>query len=248
MAGPYENEDGSPRYGQRLDPEELAAYRRTHGLDAGIPTSSSLPDGGQGLPPGGEVNPYRYDPQAVPPARHGLRPVGPRTAAVPPWRSPRPRHRWRLLVVGLVTMVVIPVVLLVSSALLLTGGQGGSGVALSASGGVYLGASRQLAIYSPGLGEDTSRCAVTDPAGAPVSVTPLEGMGGSLSTIGTFTTGVEGEYRLSCPQGTDGVVVGPRAYTERFGIIAVLVVAALGCGLLGLGLTVGGLVRAVRRR
>jgi len=27
VAGPYENEDGSPRYGQRLDPEELAAYR-----------------------------------------------------------------------------------------------------------------------------------------------------------------------------------------------------------------------------
>ena len=247
MAGPYENEDGSPRYGQRLDPEELAAYRRAHGLDAVPATSSSLPDGGQGLPPGEEVNPDRYDPRAVPPARHGLRPVGPGTAAAP-WRSPRSRRRWRLLVVGLVTMIVLPVVLLVSSALLLTGGQGGSGVTLSASGGVYLGASRQLAIYSPGLGEDTSRCAVTDPAGAPVSVTPLGGMGGSLSTIGTFTTSVEGEYRLSCPQGTDGVVVGPRAYTERFGIIAVLVVAALGCGLLGLGLTVGGLVRAVRRR
>ncbi|MDO4244021.1 MAG: hypothetical protein Q4C85_09755 [Actinomyces sp.] len=263
MAG-YEDQDGGPRYGQRLSPEELAAYLReqdreqaeaagargahragrveggTHGGDGGTQRG-----GGEVGAQDGARSPAaeRGAPDGDPYAR---RPV-PAAAPVPGTdRAARParrgRRRWATLVVGLVLLLVVPGIMTISAVVMVLDGSLSAGAVLAEDGTVYLEKGTTSALYSAGVGSSTQSCTVTGPDGTELAMDKaVEG-----ASYVSFTASQTGNHTVSCPQGTADVVVGPPMNLSRLPLASILVVTAAFIGLVGLVVTVIGIIRMRR--
>lgn len=243
MAEKYETEDGEPRYGVRLSPEELAAYYRDQGLEpsAGAEVSSAG-DGAElpasapwGAPPvggtGTDDDPYRF--RGPSPAYGTARPA-------PASSQAQPAGRRRLPVLGPFLMLVLPVILLVSAVVLAIGGSLSSGAVLASDGAVYLAADEQVGLYAASSSTDPATCTVTSPSGTARELTGIA----PETPYASFTTAEAGTYAVSCPGGTQGVVVGPPVRASRLPLAGTLMLGAMLSGAAGLVVTI---VQVVRR-
>lgn len=209
-----------PAYGRRVSREELAQILREQGLD-------HLDQPAPGLR---EPTP----PSTRPSPGDGPLPAG----------SGRARPgRWRLLLVGLVMMLVLPVVLLVAASQYVLGPGLSSVAAVPQSGSVYLTQGRQVAVYSSQVGASTTHCEVADPGGASVATSSVPSL-----PYATFTAPVSGLYQISCPGGpaSSQLMVGPPLDLSRAWVMLVGMLLAGLVGLIGLGLSIAGAVRAWR--
>ena len=229
----YEDEDGQPRYGQRLSPEELAAYLQEQGIEP--PAAPPAPDADD-VP---ELDSARY------PASWRARSSRPGEQRQPDmpgpasWGQRPPRRRWRTFAVGLVLMILIPALMAGSAVLLVLDGAAGGGAPLGDNGTVYLEEGADSALYSSALGGSVEQCTVTDPAGSQVTLTgAVEGV-----AYVTFTAPRTGTYTVSCPEGTANVVVGPPMNMERVPMASGLFLGGLFLGIIGLVVTIIGALR-----
>ncbi|MDO4901883.1 hypothetical protein [Actinomyces sp.] len=231
----YETEDGEPRYGRRLDPEELAAHLRERGIrppsDAGAPAQE----------PGAAASSRVTAPDAAFRRRSGVRSAasgGPRTAGAPVLKAP---HRWRHLGIGLMLMLVVAPLALVVGVLSVVEGPLTQGAQLGADGAVYLKAGTTTGLYGTSA-TATSGCTVSGPDGVEVVLaTPEAGV-----PYVTFTAGSTGVHTVSCPAGTSGLVAGPTMNLDRVPVAALLIVSAGATGVAGLVITLVGALRARR--
>lgn len=255
MPDRYVGQDGQPRYGVRVSPEELEGIRREQGLDepaAPRPTASwedvdpYLRTGSQSSPRFGAVEGRGASgartPRGAGASLPGYRPWRLDGDAAPPVR----RGRWRLLVIGLVLLLVVPFALTAGAMAwamgsVLTSSQPVSG----GSGSVYLEAHTGVGVYRSDLTSAFSGCTVTDPAGAAVGTQSPEGL---EQTYFTFTTNEAGSYTITCEAGSSSFVVGPQTDVGRIETASVVLRLALGCSLIGLVTSVMGIRRALRRR
>jgi len=224
----YETEDGEPRYGKRLSPEELAAYLREQGVEQ--PGGSGLAAGQ--VPAASADDAFRRRTGVAPSGRWGGGSGGP---------TPRRPRRWRTLGVGLVLMLVVPPLLLVAGVMAAVDGSLTRGTPLGEGGAVYLEAGTAAGLYGTSA-TATTGCAVSDSDGVSVILdTPEAGV-----PYATFTARQSGAYTVSCPAGTSGLVVGPPMNFDRIPLAAVLILGAGACGVVGLVTTVVGAARARR--
>lgn len=272
----YETEDGEPRYGKRLSPEELAEYLREQGIEPPGTGTARDSDGaglgrargartvgegrrssrenvraargarGDGAPRGDGASqgsdPYQAHGLGYAGAgrtRQGTRPSTGAAGRRRSWGS-----RWGLLTVGLVLLIAVPLALTAVAVSLVVQGPLSSGSVLGSSGVVYLDAGDHQAVYTSSIGASTTSCTVTDPSGAAVALDDPDDTG---LPHASFTASASGRYTVACPGGTEGMVVGPTMDAGRVDQAAVLTMTALGVGLIGLGTTVAGGVRAARR-
>nr|WP_300339106.1 hypothetical protein [Actinomyces sp.] len=257
MAQRYVDDDGQPRYGQRVSPEELEQIRREQGLgssvQAAVPRSEgeTEPAAPSSMRPGRseESNPYSYA---------GQRPGGPggswagASSLQPPaggwsWQQDdarQPRRRWGMLVTGLIMLIVLPIALGVGAVLIAVDGSLSTGAMLTDSGEVYLDQGRAVGLYSSDTSVSTERCTVKAPSGAAIEVTAI----GQDLPYASLTAPESGTYTVSCPSGTQGIVVGPALNTDRIVQAGTMLLVAGACGVAGLGLTIAGMVRLSRRR
>lgn len=229
MASSYEI-DGQPRYGQRVSPEELAVLRAEQGLDP-IPATptplspNNIPEGpatGWKAPAGG-VSLERW------------------TNPVPARRRPRTARRWRTTSAGLVLMLLVPALLIIGAINISVDWSGARSAVVGASGTVYLDAGAHAMLYS-GSSEPTIDCTITNPEGAAV----LKDKGHESIPYASFTASTSGTYTVTCPTGTEGMIVGPPVRASRLLTASGMIVGALLCGVAGLAVTVVGLSRMRR--
>ena len=233
MASSYEI-DGQPRYGRRVSPEELAALRAEQGLDP-LPAASAPPP--EDLP---------ADPPDEGPTTGWRAPAG--GVSLERWSGPaapgrrtRPARRWRTLVVGLVLMLLVPAMLIVGAVNISVDWSGARSAVVGASGTVYLEAGAHAMLYS-GSSEPTIDCTITSPEGAAV----VKEEGHESIPYASFTASSSGTYTVTCPNGTEGMIMGPPVRASRLLTASVMVIGALLCGLVGLAVTVVGLSRLRR--
>ncbi|WP_303324796.1 hypothetical protein [Actinomyces radicidentis] len=279
----YETEDGEPRYGKRLSPEELAEYLREQGIEPSGTAAARGADGagagrargargavagGAGVDAGrrssrenvrasggalGDGSSWRddaaqgTDPYRAPvPGRPGE--DRSRSVAAPPTGASRRRRswgsRWGLLTVGLVLLIAVPLVLTAIAVELVVQGPLSSGTVLGSAGTVYLDAGDHQAVYTSSIGGSTTSCTVEDPSGNAVALDDPDDTG---LPYASFTASASGRYTVTCPGGTEGMVVGPTMDSSHVDQAGILMATALGVGLIGLGATVAGGVRAARR-
>ncbi|RAX19742.1 hypothetical protein DRB06_11445 [Actinomyces sp. Z5] len=231
----YETDDGEPRYGKRLSPEELAAYLREQGMEPPIGTGGDRPAADAQIPASAN-DPYRRSPIEAGgpvPTRWG--------AGTSARGSARPAHRWRTFGVGVVLMLVIAPLLLLTGALTVLGGSLTRSATLGEDGVVYLESGTPAGLYGT-FATAVTGCTVTDPDGAAVALdAPEAGV-----PYATFTPARSGAYTVTCPAGTAGLVVGPPMNLDRVPLAAALILGAGAVGLSGLIVTVVGVVRARR--
>ncbi|MBW3068105.1 hypothetical protein GZ998_01050 [Actinomyces sp. 594] len=233
----YETEDGEPRYGKRLSPEELAAYLREQGIEPPADAEPVRPAGTSAAGSPGAVNSTWQRSHGAPGGvQHAARSSG--TEGGP--ERPRP-HRWRAFGVGLVLMLVVAPLLLAVGVMAVVDGSLSRGAPLGEDGRVYLSAGTTAGLYGTSA-TATSGCSVSDPDGAAVGLdTPEPGV-----PYATFKADAGGVYRVSCPAGTTGLVVGPTMNLDRVPVSALLVLGAGAAGVAGLVVTVVGAVSARR--
>ncbi|WP_147680769.1 hypothetical protein [Actinomyces ruminicola] len=208
----YETEDGEPRYGKRLSPQELAVHLRRQGIEP----------------------PVVSDPAA------GRRAGAAHADAVGGTMPPRPRRR-RTLGIGLVLMLLVAPMLLIGGVMTVLDGSPTRGTPLGEDGTVYLDAGTTVGLYGTST-RATSGCAVTDPDGVAIILdTPEAG-----APYAIFAAGGAGVYTVSCPSGTNGVVVGPTMKLDRVPAAALLILGAGATGVAGLVVAVVGAARARR--
>lgn len=244
----YEDEDGGPRYGQRLSPEELAAYLREQeeASQADRPGRADRPDraGRAGRPhavDGGrtEDDPYARRVDASPASPAPTAPAAPPVSGASPGRR---RRRWRTLVVGLLLLLLIPGVMTVSAVTMVLDGSLAGGAVLAEDGTVYLEKGTTSALYSAKVSASTQDCTVTGPDGAELVVDrSVEG-----ASYASFTASQTGTHTVTCPQGTAEVVIGPPMNLSRVPLASMLVMGAVVIGLAGLVVTVIGIMRLRR--
>lgn len=272
----YETDDGEPRYGKRLSPEELAAYLYEQGneplmesaadsdwsSDSQTPSyGSPVEDIGDGRDPGRGGGPTgdhgREDPDPY------VRPSGGRAvrlaAPLPPVREhtgpghdtglgARSRaaayHPWRMAAIGLVLMLVLPLILSLAAVSLAFGGSRGPGEPLGEAGTVYLEQGSASALYTSTLGRTTTDCTVTGPDGGSVALTPLT----EDFPYGSFEAPSTGTFTVTCPGGTDDVIIGPPLDLSRLPLSEMLLLVAAVTGMAGLVVTIVGAVRLLRHR
>lgn len=242
MAKTYENEDGQPRYGQRLSGEELAAFERERARLAAEEkqrqnarrNKTRVQSAAQ------ETRPWQQTAQEPRPGRTA---PGQNQPAWQPASKPR-RGRWRLLIIGLLTMIVLPIAISVGGVLYAVGGGFGDFVPLGSSGTVYLEQGTEVSIYSSSAGASTTDCTVVDEGGEAVEVAAVD----EAFPYGAFTASETGSYTITCPDGTEGMLTGPTLDMEKISVTGFLVIGAFFAGLLGLVLTIVGLVRGISRK
>lgn len=242
MASLYET-DGQPRYGQRVSPEELAAVRAEQGLDPVPPSPAprpaiDLPEGpssGWKAPEGG-VSLERWSDPSARRRRRGRSATSGRAAAPP-------ARRWRILVVGLVLMLLVPALLIVGAINVSVDWSGTRSAVVGDSGAVYLDQGAHAMLYS-GSGQPTIDCTITSPEGAAV----LKDAGHESLPYASFTASSAGSYTISCPNGTEGLIVGPPMRPSRLMTASLMVVGAFLFGIAGLAVTVVGISRMRRPR
>ena len=162
--------------------------------------------------------------------------------AVP--RKKKERGRWRLFVIGVFMMLVVPMVTLAGSVLYVTGGPGffKAGQAVPESGQVALEAKTNYMLY-PLTTMDVDSCSVSDPAGKAV----VYKEGSSQFPAGSFTSTTAGTYVIKCQNTKDTKVVGPPMHIERLDALSVVADLGFGVAIAGVWVTVVGWRRARAR-
>lgn len=258
----YETEDGQPLYGKRLSPEELAAYLHEQRLElsAASPADSDWQAAPQttsfGSSAGDAETDHRgsdSDPFVRAPGDGLVRLAAP----LPPVREyaglgadtgfgarPRAERRpWRMAMIGLVLLLVVPLVLGVGAALLAFGNSRSPGEPLGEAGTVYLEQGTTSALY-PTLGGTTTDCSVTDPSGGAVALSqPSDAM-----PYASFEAPGTGTFTVTCPAGTSNVIVGPPLNLAHAPLVMLLILVAGVSGLVGLVVTVLATARLLRYR
>lgn len=160
--------------------------------------------------------------------------------AVP--RKKKQRGRWRLFVIGVFMMLVVPMATLAGSVLYLTGGPGffKAGQAVPESGQVALEAKTNYMLYSPLAAMDVDSCSVSDPAGKAVAYKE----GSSQFPPGSFTSTTAGTYVIKCQNTNDTKVVGPPMHIERLEALSVVANLGFGVAIAGVWVTIVGWRRA----
>ena len=162
--------------------------------------------------------------------------------AVP--RKKKQRGRWRLFIIGVFMMLVVPMVTLAGSWLYLTGGPGSfkAGQLLPESGQVALEAKTNYMLYSLTT-SDVDSCSVSDPDGKAV----VYKEGSSHFTAGSFTSTTAGTYVIKCQNTKDTKVVGPPMHIERLDALSVVADLGFGVAIAGVWVTILGWRRARAR-
>ena len=250
MADRYVEDDGQPRYGQRVSPEELEAIRREQGLGSAAQPGERQAPGAEQWGTQGEHDPYVYAGQRPGAADGGL--AGPGAVRPPEggwsWqqenaRQPRKR-RWGTLVVGLVMLIVLPIALGVGAVLTAVSGSLSTGAVLTASGEVYLDEGQTVGLYSADTSVSADQCSFVAPSGSAVAIGTI---GRDLPYVSVTAT-ESGTYTVSCPRGTEGLVVGPALNEDRLVPAGLMMLGAVVIAVAGLVVTIIGLVRVSRRR
>ena len=160
--------------------------------------------------------------------------------AVP--RKKKQRGRWRLFIIGVFMMLVVPMVSLAGSLLYITGGPSffkAGGQLLPESGQVALEAKTNYMLY-PLTTRDVDSCSVSDPDGKAV----VYKEGSSQFTAGSFTSTTAGTYVIKCQNTKDTKVVGPPVRTERLHALSVVADLGFGVAIAGVWVTIVGWRRA----
>lgn len=162
--------------------------------------------------------------------------------AVP--RKKKQRGRWRLFIIGVFMMLVVPMVTLAGSVLYLTGGPGffKAGQAVPESGQVALEAKTNYMVY-PLTTMDVDSCSVSDPAGKAVAYKE----GSSQFPPGSFTSTTAGTYVIKCQNTKDTKVVGPPMHIERLDTLSIVTNLGFGVAIAGVWVTIVGWRRARAR-
>ena len=162
--------------------------------------------------------------------------------AVP--RKKRERGRWRLFIIGVFMMLVVPMVTLAGSWLYLTGGPSSfkAGQLLPESGQVALEAKTNYMLYSLTT-RDVDSCSVSDPAGKVVAYKE----GSSKFPPGSFTSTTAGTYVIKCQNTKDTKVVGPPVRIERLDTLSIVTNLGFGVAIAGVWVTIVGWRRARAR-
>ena len=162
--------------------------------------------------------------------------------AVP--RKKKQRGRWRLFIIGVFMMLVVPMVTLAGSWLYLTGGPSSfkAGQLLPESGQVALEAKTNYMLYSLTT-RDVDSCSVSDPAGKAVAYKE----GSSKFPPGSFTSTTAGTYVIKCQNTKDTKVLGPAVRTERLHALSVVADLGFGVAIAGVWVTIVGWRRARAR-
>ena len=162
--------------------------------------------------------------------------------AVP--RKKKQRGRWRLFIIGVFMMLVVPMVTLAGSWLYLTGGPGSfkAGQLLPESGQVALEAKTNYMLYSLTT-RDVDSCSVSDPAGKAVAYKE----GSSKFPPGSFTSTTAGTYVIKCQNTKDTKVVGPPVRIERLDTLSIVTNLGFGVAIAGVWVTIVGWRRARAR-
>ena len=162
--------------------------------------------------------------------------------AVP--RKKKQRGRWRLFIIGVFMMLVVPMVTLAGSWLYLTGGPGSfkAGQLLPESGQVALEAKTNYMLYSLTT-MDVDSCSVSDPAGKAVAYKE----GSSKFPPGSFTSTTAGTYVIKCQNTKDTKVVGPPMRIERLDTLSIVTNLGFGVAIAGVWVTIVGWRRARAR-
>lgn len=162
--------------------------------------------------------------------------------AVP--RNKKQRGRWRLFVIGVFMMLVVPMATLAGSVLYLTGGPGffKAGQAVPESGQVALEAKTNYMLY-PLTTMDVDSCSVSDPAGKAVAYKE----GSSQFPPGSFTSTTAGTYVIKCQNTKDTKVVGPPMHIERLDTLSIVTNLGFGVAIAGVWVTIVGWRRARAR-
>lgn len=162
--------------------------------------------------------------------------------AVP--RKKKQRGRWRLFIIGVFMMLVVPMVTLAGSVLYLTGGPGSfkAGQLLPESGQVALEAKTNYMLYSLTT-RDVDSCSVSDPAGKAVAYKE----GSSKFPPGSFTSTTAGTYVIKCQNTKDTKVVGPPMHIERLDSLSIVTNLGFGVAIAGVWVTIVGWRRARAR-
>lgn len=164
--------------------------------------------------------------------------------AVP--RKKKQRGRWRLFIIGVFMMLVVPMATLAGSVLYLTGGDPSffkAGQLLPESGQVALEAKTNYMLYSPLAAMDVDSCSVSDPAGKAVAYKE----GSSQFPPGSFTSTTAGTYVIKCQNTNDTKVVGPPMHIERLEALSVVANLGFGVAIAGVWVTILGWRRARAR-
>lgn len=162
--------------------------------------------------------------------------------AVP--RKKKEHGRWRLFIIGVFMMLVVPMVTLAGSVLYVTGGPGffKAGQAVPESGQVALEAKTNYMLY-PLTTMDVDSCSVSDPAGKAV----VYKEGSSQFPAGSFTSTTAGTYVIKCQNTKDTKVVGPPMHLERLDALSVVADLGFGVAIAGVWVTIVGWRRARAR-
>lgn len=162
--------------------------------------------------------------------------------AVP--RKKKQRGRWRLFIIGVFMMLVVPMVTLAGSWLYLTGGPSSfkAGQLLPESGQVALEAKTNYMLYSLTT-RDVDSCSVSDPAGKAVAYKE----GSSKFPPGSFTSTTAGTYVIKCQNTKDVKVVGPPMHIERLDTLSIVTNLGFGVAIAGVWVTIVGWRRARAR-
>ena len=162
--------------------------------------------------------------------------------AVP--RKKKEHGRWRLFIIGVFMMLVVPMVTLAGSVLYVTGGPGffKAGQAVPESGQVALEAKTNYMLYSLTT-RDVDSCSVSDPAGKAVAYKE----GSSKFPPGSFTSTTAGTYVIKCQNTKDTKVVGPPMHIERLDSLSIVTNLGFGVAIAGVWVTVVGWRRARAR-
>ena len=162
--------------------------------------------------------------------------------AVP--RKKKQRGRWRLFIIGVFMMLVVPMVTLAGSWLYLTGGPGSfkAGQLLPESGQVALEAKTNYMLYSLTT-RDVDSCSVSDPAGKAVAYKE----GSSKFPPGSFTSTTAGTYVIKWQNTKDTKVVGPPMHIERLDTLSIVTNLGFGVAIAGVWVTIVGWRRARAR-
>ncbi len=162
--------------------------------------------------------------------------------AVP--RKKKQRGRWRLFIIGVFMMLVVPMVTLAGSVLYLTGGPSffKAGQAVPESGQVALEAKTNYMLY-PLTTMDVDSCSVSDPAGKAVAYKE----GSSQFPPGSFTSTTAGTYVIKCQNTKDTKVVGPPMHIERLDTLSIVTNLGFGVAIAGVWVTIVGWRRARAR-
>lgn len=162
--------------------------------------------------------------------------------AVP--RRKKQRGRWRLFIIGVFMMLVVPMVTLAGSWLYLTGGPSSfkAGQLLPESGQVALEDKTNYMLYSLTT-RDVDSCSVSDPAGKAVAYKE----GSSQFSPGSFTSTAAGTYVIKCQNTKDTKVVGPAVRIERLDTFSIVTNLGFGVAIAGVWVTIVGWRRARAR-